>query len=50
MRPVRLVTDQGQTIAEVSKQLDLNPGLLHQWRTAVKTNGQLAFTTKSTDQ
>ncbi|MCP5024637.1 MAG: hypothetical protein GY930_23090, partial [bacterium] len=37
-----------QTIAEVSKQLDLNPGLLHQWRTAVKTNGQLAFTTKST--
>ncbi|MBL4770817.1 MAG: transposase [Planctomycetes bacterium] len=50
LEAVRLVTDQGQTIAEVSRQLDLNPGLLHQWRAAVKANGQLTFTTKSTDQ
>ncbi|MCP5020830.1 MAG: transposase, partial [bacterium] len=32
---VRWVTDQGQTIAEVSKQLELAPGLLHLWRAAV---------------
>jgi len=50
LEAVRLVTDQGQTIAEVARQLDLNPGLLHQWRSAVKINGQLAFTTKSPDQ
>jgi transposase len=50
LEAVRLVTDQGQTIAEVSKQLGINPGLLHQWRAAVKANGHLAFTTKSTDQ
>ena len=47
LEAVRLVTDQGQTIAEVSRQLDINPGLLHQWRAAVKANGHLAFTTKS---
>ncbi len=39
LEAVRLVTDQGQTIAEVARQLDLNPGLLHQWRAAVKANG-----------
>ncbi|MFT5199457.1 MAG: transposase [Planctomycetota bacterium] len=50
LEAVRLVTDQGQTIAEVSRQLDLHTGLLHQWRAAVKKNGALAFSAKSPDK
>ncbi len=50
LEAVRLVTDQGQTIAEVSRQLDIHAGLLHQWRAAVKKNGALAFTAKSPDK
>ncbi|MBL1433954.1 transposase [Candidatus Wolfebacteria bacterium] len=50
LEAVHLVTDQGQTIAEVSKQLGINPGLLHQWRAAIKMNGELAFTAKAPEK
>ncbi len=50
LETVRLVTDQGQTVAQVARQLDIHAGLLHQWRAAVKKNGALAFTAKSQDK
>jgi transposase len=50
LEAVRLVSDQGQTIAEVARSLDIHTGLLHQWRTAVKKNGALAFSGTSPDK
>ena len=50
LEAVRLVTDQGQTIAEVAGKLDIHPGLLHQWRAAVKRNGSKAFTAQAPER
>lgn len=47
LEAVRLVTDQGQRIKDVAESLDINPGLLHQWRAAVKVNGSKAFSAQA---
>ncbi len=47
LEAVRLITDQGQRVKDVAERLDINPGLLHQWRAAVKSNGSKAFSSES---
>lgn len=50
LEAVRLVTDQRQSAAEVAKQLEINVGMLHQWRAAVKKDGAKAFTPQATEK
>ena len=47
LEAVRLITDQGQRVKDVADGLEINPGLLHQWRAAVKANGSKAFSSES---
>ncbi len=39
----RLVTEQGKSIAEVARDLDLGESLLRSWKTALAAGGALAF-------
>ena len=43
LEAVRLISDQGQRVKDVAESLGVHPGLLHQWRAAVRANGSNAF-------
>ena len=40
---VQLVTEQGKSIAEVARDLDLSESLLRSWKTALAASGAPAF-------
>jgi transposase len=40
---VQLVTEQGKSVAEVARDLDLSESLLRSWKTALAAGGVLAF-------
>jgi transposase len=40
---VQLVTEQGKSIAEVARDLDLSESLLRSWKTALAASGEQAF-------
>jgi transposase len=40
---VQLVTEQGKSIAEVARDLDLSESLLRSWKTALAAGGEQAF-------
>jgi transposase len=40
---VKLVTEQGRSVAEVARDLDLSEGLLRSWKQALTVNGPGAF-------
>ena len=40
---VQLVTEQGKSIAEVARDLDLSESLLRSWKTALAAGGAQAF-------
>jgi transposase len=43
VQAVQLVTEQGKSIAEVARDLDLSESLLRSWKTALATSGAPAF-------
>ena len=40
---VRLITEQGRSVAEVARDLDLSESLLRGWEQALATEGDRAF-------
>ena len=40
---VRLVFEEGQSITEVSRDLDIHQNLIYKWRDALRTKGEEAF-------
>jgi transposase len=40
---VRLVTEQGYSVAEAARSLDLNENLIRSWKRAVEAEGDQAF-------
>jgi transposase len=40
---VRRIADQGKTLAEVARELDLSESLLRSWKQALAVEGQQAF-------
>jgi transposase len=40
---VKLVTEQGKSLAEVARELDLGESLLRSWKQALATQGDQAF-------
>ncbi len=43
VQAVQLVTEQGKSIAEVARDLDLSESLLRGWKTALAAGGERAF-------
>jgi transposase len=43
VQAVQLVTEQGKSIAEVARDLDLSESLLRSWKTALAASGAPAF-------
>jgi transposase len=43
VQAVQLVTEQGKSIAEVARDLDLSESLLRGWKTALAADGASAF-------
>ena len=40
---VKLVTEQGYSVAEAARSLGLNDNLIRNWKQALQTQGELAF-------
>lgn len=40
---VRRITDQGRSLAEVARELDLGESMLRSWKQALATGGERAF-------
>jgi transposase len=40
---VKLVTEQGYSVAEAARRLGLNPNLLRNWKQALQARGEQAF-------
>jgi transposase len=43
IQAVKLVTEQGRSVAEVARDLDLSESLLRSWKQALAHNGNQAF-------
>lgn len=43
LRAVAMMTDQGLSVAEVSRQLGVSESRLHEWKKAVREKGAAAF-------